>query len=186
MELTDILNNLYRLPQPSLDAFARSVTEAEYPKKFLLFRQGRKEQKTYFIKQGLARGYTEKDGKEVTFWFGKEGDTILSFPTLFEGREYANMELLEDSVLYEMEQARLQELYATDIHLATWGRRLAEYTCIQAEKLFIAHQFKTATERYEELMTDCPDILRRVPLGIIASYLGISQVSLSRIRSKIR
>lgn len=186
MELIDIINNIYRLPKPSLDAFIRSVTEVEYPKKFLLFRQGRKEKKTYFIKQGFARAYTGKDGKEVTFWFGKEGDIVLSFPTLSEGREYSNVELLEDSVIYEMEQARLQELYATDIHLATWGRKFAEYTCIQTERLFIARQFKSSTELYQELMDEHPDIIQRIPLGIIASYLGTSQVNLSRIRAKIR
>lgn len=186
MEITDIINRIYRLPQPSLDAFVHSVDEVEYPKKFLLFRQGRKEKKAYFIKQGFARAYTEKDGKEVTFWFGAEGDALLSFPTFFNKPEHANIELLENSVLYEIESARLQELYATDIHLSTWGRRYAEYACIHSEKLFIARQFKTSLERYEELMAECPDITQRVPLGIIASYLGISQVNLSRIRAKAK
>lgn len=74
----------------------------------------------------------------------------------------------------------------TDIHVANWGRRFAEYTCIKSEQLFIARQFKTPTEMYKELLTECPDIIQRVPLGIVASYLGISQVSLSRIRAKIR
>lgn len=186
MEIADIINRIYHLPPVSLDAFIRCVTEVEYPKRFLLFRQGRKEKMSYFIKQGFARAYTLKDGKEVTFWFGREGDTLLSFPTLFDGQEYANTELLEDSILYEIELARLQELYATDIHLATWGRRHAELSCIQAEKLFIARQFKTSAELYQELVDGHPDIAQRVPLGIIASYLGISQVNLSRIRAKAR
>lgn len=186
MEITDIINRIYRLPQPSLDVFVRSVAEVEYPKKFRLFQQGRKEKKAYFIKQGFARAYTEKDGKEVTFWFGAEGDALVSFPTLFDRLEYANTELLEDSILYEIEVARLQELYATDIHLSTWGRRFAEYACIHSEKQFIARQFKTSLERYEELTAECPDITQRVPLGIIASYLGISQVNLSRIRAKAK
>ncbi len=186
MELIDIINRVYRLPQPSLDAFASTVAEVEYPKRFLLFRQGRKEKKSYFIKRGLARAYALKDGKEVTFWFGREGDTLLSFPTLFDGQEYANTELMEDSILYEIELARLRELYTSDIHLATWGRRHAELSCIQAEKLFIARQFKTSTELYRELLDEHPDITQRVPLGIVASYLGISQVSLSRIRAKAK
>ena len=186
MEITEIINRIYPLPKASLDAFIHCVSEEEYPKRFLLFREGRKEKKSYFIKQGFARAYTLKDDKEVTFWFGREGDTMLSFPTLFNGCEYANTELLEDSVLYEIELAHLQELYATDIHLATWGRRHAELSCIQAEKLFIARQFKTSAEMYQELIDEHPDITQRVPLGIIASYLGISQVNLSRIRAKAK
>ena len=73
-----------------------------------------------------------------------------------------------------------------DIHIANWGRKFAERECIKSEQLFISRQFKTSLERYQDLIADYPDILQRVPLGIIASYLGISQVSLSRIRAKIR
>ena len=61
-----------------------------------------------------------------------------------------------------------------------------ERTCIQTEQLFINRQFKTSTEMYQELIANYPDITQRVPLGIIASYLGISQVNLSRIRAKTR
>lgn len=139
-----------------------------------------------FHKKGLVRAYAHKDEKEVTFWFGKEGDLIFPLHTLFmDLGEYSNIELLEDSVLYEIDLKRLQELYSTDIHIANWGCKFAEYTCIEVEKFFISRQFKTPTEIYNELLTECPDIIRRVPLGIIASYLGISQVSLSRIRAKI-
>ena len=187
MEIKDIINSIYRLPQASLDAFARSFTETEYPKRFLLHKQGRRETKSYFIKQGIARAYTLKDGKEVTFWFGKEGDAVFPLQTLFAGLgEYANVELLEDSILFEISLERQEELYMSDIHLATWGRKYAEQACIQAEKLFIARQFKTSAEMYQELADKHPDLLQRVPLGIIASYLGITQVNLSRIRAKTK
>ena len=99
---------------------------------------------------------------------------------------YENIELLEDSVLYELSVDKLHDLYLADIHIANWGRKFAERECIKSEQLFISRQFKTSLERYQDLIADYPDILQRVPLGIIASYLGISQVSLSRIRAKIR
>ena len=81
---------------------------------------------------------------------------------------------------------RLQRLYQSDIHISNWGHRYVEYACIKSEKLFIARQFKTSLERYRELIDEYPDITQRIPLGIIAYYLGISQVSLSRIRARIR
>ena len=187
MKINDIINNIYRLPQDSLDRFACLVTEVEYPKRFLLFKQGRKETRTYAVKKGITRAYAYKDDKEVTFWLGKEGDWVFPMQSLLAGvGEYCNVDLLEDCTLYEIDLKQLQALYETDIHLANWGRKFAEYSCIQAEKLFISRQFKTSAERYQEL-TDCfPDLTQRIPLGIIASYLGISQVSLSRIRAKIR
>ena len=134
-----------------------------------------------------VNAYTYQSDKKVTFWFGKEGDAIFPLQTLHDNRAgYENIELLEDSVLYELSVDKLHNLYLEDIHIANWGRKFAERECIKSEKLFISRQFKTSLERYQELISEYPDILQRVPLGIIASYLGISQVNLSRIRAKIR
>lgn len=183
----EIINSIYRLPQTSLDKLKSLATEVEYPKRFLLFKQNRKETKTYAIKKGIVRAYAYKEDKEVTFWLGKEGDWVFPMQSLFIGlEEYSTVELLEDCIFYEINLKQLQTLYDTDIHLANWGRKYAEYACIQSEKLFIGRQFKTSAERYRELTDSFPDITQRVPLGIIASYLGISQVNLSRIRAKMR
>ena len=139
------------------------------------------------MKKGMLHAYTYQSDKKVTFWFGKEGDAIFPLQTLHDNRAgYENIELLEDSVLYELSVDKLHNLYLEDIHIANWGRKFAERECIKSEKLFISRQFKTSLERYQELISEYPDILQRVPLGIIASYLGISQVNLSRIRAKIR
>ncbi len=187
MNIQDIINNIYRLPQTSLDILIASISEVEFPKKFHLHRENKKGTKSYFIKKGIVRAYAHKDGKEITFWFGQEGDIILPLQTLFSGLgEYATVELLEDCVLYEIDLNRLQDLYQKDIYIANWGRRYAECACIKSEKLFIARQFKTSLERYQELINEYPDIIRRVQLGTIASYLGISQVNLSRIRAQIK
>lgn len=187
MNINDIINSIYRLPQTSLDTLVASISEVEYPKNFHLHRENKKETKSYFIKKGIVRTYTHKDDKEVTFWLGQEGDLIFPLQTLFAGLgEYATVELLEDCVLYEIDLERLQDLYLNDIYIANWGRRYAECACIKSKKLFIARQFKTSLERYQELINEYPDIIQRVQLGIIASYLGISQVNLSRIRAQIR
>lgn len=187
MNINDIINTIYRLPQTSLDTLIASISEVEYPKKFHLYRENKKETKSYFIKKGIVRAYAQKDEKEITFWLGQEGDLIFPLQTLFAGlEEYATVELLEDCVLYEIDLERLQDLYQSDIHIANWGRRYAECACIKSEKLFITRQFKTSLERYQELINESPDIIQRVQLGIIASYLGISQVNLSRIRAQIK
>lgn len=187
MKINDIINSIYQLPKTSLNTLIASISEVEYPKKFHLHRENKKETKSYFIKKGIARAYAQKGEKEVTFWFGQEGDLIFPLQTLFAGLgEYATVELLEDCVLYEIDLERLQNLYQNDIHIANWGRRYAECACIKSEKLFIARQFKTSLERYQELINEYPNIIQRVQLGIIASYLGISQVNLSRIRAQIK
>ena len=152
MNINDIINSIYPLPQLSLDTLAASISEVEYPKKFHLHREYKKETKSYFIKKGIVRAYAHKNDKEITFWFGQEGDLIFPLQTLFAGLgEYATVELLEDCVLYEIDLGRSQDLYRNDIHIANWGRRYAESACIKSEKLFIARQFKTSLERYREL-----------------------------------
>ena len=83
MNINDIINNVYRLPQTSLDTLVASISKVEYPKNFHLHRENKKETKSYFIKKGIVRAYTHKDNKEVTFWFGQEGDLILPLQTLF-------------------------------------------------------------------------------------------------------
>ncbi len=174
MDIYDIIDNIYKLPLASKEALLNETPEVTYPKGFHLFLANRKSS-------------TYKSDKKVTFWFGKEGDAIFPLQTLYNNQAgYENIELLEDSVLYELSVDKLHDLYLADIHIANWGRKFAERECIKSEQLFISRQFKTSLERYQDLIADYPDILQRVPLGIIASYLGISQVSLSRIRAKIR
>jgi len=92
---------------------------------------------------------------------------------------------LEYCTLYQLKIDDLRQLFETDIHIANWGRKLAEKELVKTEELFISRQFRTASQRYEELLTKQPEIIKRVQLGYIASYLGITQVSLSRIRSEI-
>ena len=158
MDINDIIDSIYKLPDASKEALLSDAPEVAYPKGFHLFRANHKSSKFYLMKKGMLHAYTHQSDKKVTFWFGKEGDAI--FP--------------------------LQTLYLEDIHIANWGRKFAEREYIKSEKLFISRQFKTSLERYQELISEYSDILQRVPLGIIASYLGISQVNLSRIRAKIR
>lgn len=183
MNIRNIINHIYPLPTHSLDTLVSLITEKEYPKHHLLFRENHKRHKSYFVKKGLARAYSCDDGKEITFCFIKEGDMIFTFPG-FE--KYTNIELLEDCILYEIDMRQLEALYFNDIYIANWGRKYAEHISVQAEKIFIARQFKTSSERYQELLRKFPGITQRVSLGIIASYLGTSQVNLSRIRAQTR
>ena len=152
MNTEEIIDGIYLLPQTSKDMLPASVSEVEYPKGFRLLCEDRKGAKSYFIRKGIVRSYARKQAKEVTFWFGKEGDIISPLQTLYADRgEYGCVELLEDSVLYELNLDRLQELYLRDIHIANWDRRYAEYSCIKSEKQYISRQFKTSAERHRLL-----------------------------------
>lgn len=78
----------------------------------------------------------------------------------------------------------MENLFRKNIEIANWGRSFLGKEIMKVENRLIEYQFANASERYEALMKNKPKLLQRVPLGIIASYLGITQVSLSRIRGK--
>ena len=77
--------------------------------------RGKVEKNIFFIKKGIVRAYTSVDGKEITFWFGKEGATIVSLKGYVNDEPgYETMELMEDSVLYKLERKQLKELFLDD------------------------------------------------------------------------
>ncbi|MBO9592919.1 MAG: Crp/Fnr family transcriptional regulator [Niabella sp.] len=187
MQLTQILDQVYPLPQGAREKITGRVREVAFGKNHLLMRAGRVERNLYFIQSGMVRAYADAGDHEITFWFGSEGETIVSMNSYVAGKPgYEHIELLEPCILYELRAEELQQLYQEDLQIANWGRKFAERELIKTEERLISRQFKTAAQRYKELLADNPDLLQRVALCHIASYLGITQVSLSRIRSEIR
>jgi CRP-like cAMP-binding protein len=93
---------------------------------------------------------------------------------------------MEDSKLFMLKRQDLESLFKEDIHIANWGRKFAEMEFLHTEERLIPMLFTTASQRYETLLKNNPDLLQRIPLECLASYLGITPVSLSRIRAGIK
>lgn len=186
MEISIILDQIHELPEKSKLALQNNISEISFPKGHILLKANKVESNIYFIKKGLVRAYIQRDN-EGTFWFGKEGETVISMKSYVEEQPgYENIELLEDCELYELKTNNLKKLFSEDVHIANWGRKFAEKELIKTEERLISKQFKNASERYLELMQNHPELIQRVQLGHIASYLGITQVSLSRIRAELK
>ncbi len=187
MNIDQILDNIYLLSAISKLILKESITEVSYPKGHIILRADKIETNIYFIKKGIVRAFANTDDNEITFWIGKEGDTVISMKSYVAHQKgYENIELLEDCELYELDTQNLQKLFGEYIDIANWGRKLAEKELVKTEERLISRQFSTATERYKILLNTSPDLIQRVQLGHIASYLGITQVSLSRIRAEIK
>ena len=186
MDIKEIINQRYAMPDASLDKL-RQCLEVSYPKGFQVLEYGKIEKDILFIKKGIVRADTSVEGKEITFWVGKEGATIVSMKGYVNDEPgYETMELMENSVFYVLERKKLKELFLKDLHIANWGRRYAEMELLAAEERLISMLSAVASERYHELLEKEPDLLQRLPLGSIATYLGITQASLSRIRAQIK
>ena len=187
MDIKQIITQRYAMPESSLSRLKECLSEVSYPKGYRVLENGKIEKDIFFIKKGIVRAFTLMDGKDITFWIGKEGATIVSMKGYVnEEPGYETMELMEDSIMYVLSRKKLQDLFLQDLHIANWGRRYAEMELLAAEERLISMLSVIASERYSELLKNNPDLLQRVPLGSIATYLGITQTSLSRIRAKVK
>jgi CRP-like cAMP-binding protein len=140
----------------------------------------------YFLEKGALRGYYNLDGKEITHWFGFENNFVTSFHSFItQEPSVENIQLLEGSILWSISKDTLTALLNRYHDIERLVRIATETYYLRLEERFVNAQFKTAAERYEQLLHESPHILERVPLGHIASYLGISQETLSRIRSRL-
>ena len=187
LDLATIVRQIYPLPEASLSELLACASLCVHPKGFHILKAGKSESDIFFLAQGIVRAYVLESGKKVTFWIGKEGDAVLSLRSYVRNEPgYENMELLEDSILYCLRRKDLFRLYEKDIHIANWGRKFAELEFLRTEEKMIPLLFTTAAVRYEYLLKRNPELLQRVPLECLASYLGITPVSLSRIRSQLK
>jgi CRP-like cAMP-binding protein len=185
MEISQILNEIYPLPPETIAELCKYIKEVRFEKGHILLKADKIEKHLYFIKKGMVRAFAAPAEDDITFWFGEEGDTVLSMKSYVESQKsYENIELLENCEFYELNVEHLRELFNKDIHIANWGRKLAEKELLKLEKRIISRELQSAKQRYEELLKNTPSLLQRVQLKFIASYLGITPVSLSRIRKE--
>lgn len=175
------------LSNSSLLLLAPLFTIINAQKGDVLIKAEKTESYFYIIDNGIARAYSDGENQQITFWFGQKGDALFSYNSYINHKPgYENIELLEDCRLFQIKSADLLSFYATHIEIANWGRKIAEQELIATEKRLIDRLFKTATERYLEFLEQSPELAKKVALKHIASYLGVTQVTLSRIRADIK
>ncbi len=168
----------------SLQELFSKMTRLELPKKHLLIRDGDCNRNLYFIEKGFARSYCLHEGREITIWFSREGDVTFAMKSHYHNEPgYEYVELLEDSVIYAISYDDLEYLYKTNIEIANWGR-VAHQECLLFMDMHHNNRlFCSAGERYLILLKELPDVIHRANLSYIASYLGITQQHLSRLRA---
>ncbi|WP_298220890.1 Crp/Fnr family transcriptional regulator [Flavobacterium sp.] len=149
-----------------------------------IVKEGQFADKLYFIVNGCVRAFYNKDGKEITDWFAFEGDFISSRNSFYQKviSNY-NIELLEQTTFLEISREAILILLDKHHCFERLGRIAITKTMLQLQERIVSMQFETAQQKYENLIKLRPDILQRVPLTFIASHLGITLETLSRIRS---
>lgn len=168
----------------SIRQYSKVVT---VEKKTQLLRNGETCKSIYFILQGGVRTYyIDKEGNDITSWLLFEGELAISVYSFFSQRpSFEALETLERCTLLALSYEKLSLLYHQYPEFNFIGRHLTEQYYIRSEAKANALRMLSAKERYLDLLQNRPQLLTRVPLGYIASYLGINQSTLSRIRASI-
>lgn len=170
---------------PKLKADISSMTKVEMHKKAdVLLREGEICRKIFFVEKGCLRFYYyDDDGKDITHWFLFEGEFITEVDSVFQQKPSEfYLEALEDCTLNTFVFTDFIALIEEHKQLTYFGFMLMMKSIVELGEKVKDLQFRTAKNRYDNLIKKHSDILLRVPLGYIASYLGITQQSLSRIR----
>lgn len=163
-----------------------TFTREEIAPKGLLVKEGTLAKKIFFIDAGSCRcWFNTDDGKEVTLNFGFEGNFVSSMETIISNEpSWYSVEALEPMVVYSMPIADFKTQKATSKELQDFYGEHVESRLLYYQKLFVSRIKDNPEKRYRELLATQPEIIRRVPQHYIASFLGITSVSLSRIRNR--
>jgi len=173
-----------RLTVESKKNLGTILKKQEFPKGHLLVRHDTVCNHIFYVEKGLTRTYYYKNGRDVTDWFSDENTfscSVLSYISRKPDRR--GIELLEDSTLISMQYYELEQLCEKHHDIENFVRQLISYGLTMMQNKFDSFIFETAEQRYKKFSTVYPHLLQRVNLGHIASFLGITQETLSRIRA---
>lgn len=159
-----------------------ALTACHFSKRERLIKQGCYANAAFFIERGMTRSFWLVDGEEITTSFSTEGTLVFSMDEIYFGKaseEY--VEAVEDIDGYRIDAHRLRELVSSNIELAVWWGKIHEHEYRRIHQSHKERLTLPARERYEAFRRQFPDVCRRAQRGHIASYLGITLSTLSRI-----
>ena len=138
----------------------------------------------FFVDKGAARIFYHKNEKEVTEWIALDEEFLLSIKSFFlRNPSQLMIQTIEPSEVWGIHYDDLIQLATTHHDIETWFRKLLSVALILSQNRMDSIQFESAQQRYESLIKQHPNIIKRVPLTYIASFLGITLETLSRIRA---
>jgi len=184
-KLKEIIDALYPLTPDAYKAFSGICIPMSIKKNMDLQAIGQTCKNIYFIEKGALRVYYFKGETDITDSLEFEGAFVSRVESLVTGEpSKKGIQALEDSDLIVINADKLYDLYNSHLEIERLFKQLFLKAFIGMLKRIESIQFHSAEVRYANFLKEYPDALKRVPLKYIASFLGITQVSLSRIRAK--
>lgn len=185
LQLLRRLNQLVLLNAEQQQNLCSVVKAKQYAKGEVLLEKGDVSTEIFFVVDGVLRSACEADGKEVTRWFCfPDHFATAYFSFVYRQPSEDCISAVTATQTLSLSYASLQQLSHQDPIWIDLNRRLLEYHYTNLLDRVMSFQSQSAKERYVRLLDDNPDIEDQVPLGYLASFLGMSQETLSRLRAK--
>lgn len=182
-DLINFLDTQYPLSKETISLLEDRIFHKKIKKREIIVQPGVVCKAIYWVKEGTLCGFVNKEEKTSVTWFAIEGDAVTSVYS-FISRQSGNegVKALEDTEVYGLSYESLQELYLQSFEMNVLGRTILEMYYINLEERTFSLQNHSAHERYDNFIKRYPELIQKIPLGVIASYVGVTQSSLSRLR----
>lgn len=186
MDVLRHFHSIHALADDDEAALRSVITIGAHAKNKVIQRPGTACRTLYFVEEGIARIFYSKSDSEVTEHFAYNGNMIIRAESLFTGQPtHKGIQAVTDIRLATIDARKLFSLFGQHLEIERLFHKLIVREYVASVHRAESLQMKTATDRYLELLHATP-LLQHVPLKHIASYLGITQVSLSRIRAGVK
>ena len=183
--IQSISDNYHALSPECKEECARFSKILPLKKGAILVKEGQYADKTYYIAQGNARAYSLKKGRDITDWFAFDNEFISPIQSFFLNvPSPMYLETMGPAILLEMDRATIDRLSDKYRDFDRLTKLILTKTLLKLQHRIAFMQFETAQQKYESLLATQSDITQRVPLTHIASYIGITLETLSRVRAR--
>lgn len=180
------LQQVTRFSNDEMSVFLGRFKEKNIPKKTTILSCGKVAEEIYFIIRGCMRLYYDKDGMDISAFFFTENmfaGSYDSFATKTKSRHF--IETIEDCHCLSIDYNGLQSLYLELPKMNEVIRKVLEKRFFELHQLYTSQILDSPGERYLNLLKGHPDLLQRIPQHQVATFLGVTPVSLSRIRNRV-
>lgn len=187
MKLREYLKQISSMSDEKAELITTYFKKETLVKGTLVIQEGKTSKKSYFLESGIIRCYIiDLNGNEITTRFFSSPDFLNDYLSFFGQKpSEENYELITDCIVYSISYDKVQHCFHNIPEFREWGRMLLTLNYTYIKTRVTSFHKETAPERYLNLKNSNPEIIKLVPLNIIASYLGITKHTLSRIRKKL-
>jgi len=185
-KIREYFERIVPLSDGDWQTFSSKLTRHEFSKKAVLLKTGQTENYLSFIEKGMVRYYIPKDENDVTFTFAFANSFISAYDSFLTRQpSHYQIQALTDTTLWRLTYNDLQAIYKETEAGQTIGRHASEAIFLSKSKRELSLLNDSAKQRYLNLFTEQPQLIRQIPLKYIASYIGVTPQGLSRIRRRI-